>query len=336
MTARAYTPEEQITAAVETEHLYQRVSRSVPRIEWPVMAPYVRDILRLKRERNAIVLAHNYMSPPIAACVADYVGDSLQLAMKAASADANVIVQAGVMFMAETSKILNPSKTVLIPDALAGCSLAAGITAENVRALRELFPGVPVVTYVNTSAAVKAESDICCTSSNAVRIVESLGVDRAILLPDRYLAQYVAARTEVDIVYWNAECEVHRLFNRRDIEEVREADPSTVVLAHPECRLDVVAGADFAGSTSAMAEYIRRRPTIERVFMVTECSMSANLAEEFPNTEFVGSCRLCPHMQRITLPKILDSLENARTEVTVDPATAAPARAAIEAMLAVG
>jgi len=286
-----------------------------------------------------VILGHNYMTPEIFHCVADFVGDSLQLAREAAKTDAKVIVQAGVHFMAETSKILSPDKTVLIPDLRAGCSLAASITGADVRLLRQKYPGLPVVTYVNTSADVKAESDVCCTSSNAVAVVEDIarerGVDTVIMIPDEYLAQNVAKQTAVKIIAWKGRCEVHERFSAADIRGYREANPGVVVLAHPECPPEVVAEADFAGSTSAMINYVgTRRPA--RVVMVTECSMSDNVAVEFPDVDFVRPCNLCPHMKRITLPGILHSLQTMTHEVTVDPAIAGRARRAVERMLAVG
>jgi quinolinate synthase len=314
--------------------LYDRVKKVIPPIEWPVFASDIDAILALKRARNAVVLAHNYQTPEIFHCVADIVGDSLALAREATRVDADVIVLAGVHFMAETAKLLNPTKTVLIPDVAAGCSLAASVTAADVRLLRERYPGVPVVTYVNTSAAVKAESDICCTSGNAKKIVESLGADRVIMLPDEYLAQNVAAETRVEIIAWAGHCEVHERFTAAEIRLLREHHPGVVVLAHPECPPEVVAEADFAGSTAAMIEYVdAEKPA--RVVLVTECSMSDNVAVGHPDIEFVRPCNLCPHMKRITLPKIRRALETLTHEVTIDPAVAMGARRAVERMLAV-
>lgn len=319
----------------ETEALYERVKSVIPRIEWEMHAPYIAAINRLKREIGAVVLAHNYQTPEIFHCVADFAGDSLQLAREAAKTDAKIIVQAGVHFMAETSKILSPEKTVLIPDMAAGCSLAASITGADVRLLRERFPGVPIVTYVNTSAEVKAESDICCTSSNAVDVVESLGARRVFMIPDQYLAANVARQTDVEILTWAGSCEVHERFTADDIKAFRAAHPGVVVLAHPECPPEVVAEADFAGSTSAMIGYVTdRRPA--RVVMVTECSMSDNVAASLPDVDFVRPCNLCPHMKRITLPKILHALQTMTHEVHVDPKVAARARQAVENMLKVG
>ena len=324
--------------AANTAPLYQRVKHVVPEMEWPVFAPYVDAINRVKREKQAVVLAHNYMTPEIFHCVADFVGDSLQLAREAAKTDAKIIVQAGVHFMAETAKILSPQKTVLIPDMQAGCSLAASITGADVRLLKQKYPGLPIITYVNTSADVKAESDICCTSSNAVDVVESIaaewGVDTVIMIPDEYLALNVAKQTSVRIITWKGHCEVHERFTAEDIRGMRAANPGLVVLAHPECSPEVVAEADFAGSTSGMISYVgQKRPN--RVVLVTECSMSDNVAVEFPDVSFVRPCNLCPHMKRITLPKILHSLETLTTEVFVDELIAVRARAAVEAMLRV-
>lgn len=314
--------------------IYDRVSRHVPAIEWPALAPDVEAILRLKRERNAVILAHNYQAPEIFHTVSDIVGDSLALAREAVNVDADVIVLAGVHFMAETAKLLNPSRTVLIPDLKAGCSLAESITAADVRLLRERWPGVPIVTYVNTSAAVKAESDICCTSGNARKIVESLGVPKVIMLPDEYLAQNIARETDVEVITWAGHCEVHERFSARDVQQLRAGHPGVVVLAHPECPPEVVAEADFAGSTAAMADYVaRERPA--RVVLMTECSMSDNIAALNPDLEFVRPCNLCPHMKRITLPKIRRALETMQHEVTIDPAVAAGARRAVERMLAI-
>jgi quinolinate synthase len=318
--------------ARDTAHLYARISKVVPAVEWPFFAPYVQAINALKKERNAVILAHNYQTPEIYNCVADFVGDSLQLAREASKVDADIIVQCGVHFMAETSKILNPDKTVLIPDLRAGCSLASSITGEDVRLLRERFPGVPVVSYVNTSADVKAESDICCTSSNAVQVVESLGAERVIFLPDEYLAKYVASQTKVKIIAWKGHCEVHERFTADELKLYRQSDPNLQIIAHPECPPDVLAEADFTGSTAHMIDWVRsNRP--KRVVMVTECSMADNVQAELPDVEFVRPCNLCPHMKRITLPKILDSLLEMKEEVVVDPAIAAKAKRAVERMI---
>lgn len=320
--------------ATETLGTYERLRPFVPPIEWPVMAPLIEAIERLKRERGAVVLAHNYQTPDIFHGVADLSGDSLALARMASEVEAEVIVLAGVHFMAETAKILNPEKTVLIPDPEAGCSLASSITAEDVRRLRERYPGVPVVTYVNTSAEVKAESDVCCTSSNAVAVVESLGTERVIFLPDEYLGRWVASSTDVEILLWNGHCEVHERFTAQDLETAREQYPGVAVIAHPECPPDVLDAADFVGSTSAMSRYVReRRP--ERVLMVTECSMSDNVQIENPGTDFVRPCNLCPHMKTITLEKIRRSLETMTHRVEVPADVSARARLAVERMLEV-
>ncbi|HUJ97880.1 MAG TPA: quinolinate synthase NadA [Stellaceae bacterium] len=316
-----------------TAPLYRRVERVIPPIEWPVFAGDVDAILDLKRARNAVILAHNYQTPEIFHCVADIVGDSLALAREAMKAKADVIVLAGVHFMAETAKLLNPEKRVLIPDLKAGCSLAESITPADVKLLRERYPGAPVVTYVNTSAAVKAESDICCTSGNAKKIVEALGVPRVIMIPDEYLAQNIARETGVEIITWAGHCEVHERFTAAEIRELRARHPGVIVLAHPECPPEVVAEADFAGSTAAMSDYVDRKQPA-RVVLVTECSMSDNVAVRHPEIEFVRPCNLCPHMKRITLGKIRRSLETMTAEVTIDPAVAVRARRAVERMLA--
>jgi len=330
----SFTPQ----VAKETAGLYAKVAHVVPEIEWSTYAPYVKAINELKRQRNAVILGHNYMTPEIFHCVSDFVGDSLALAREAARTEADVIVQAGVHFMAETSKILCPEKTVLIPDPGAGCSLAASITGADVRLLKERYPGLPVVTYVNTSAEVKAESDVCCTSSNAVAVVEDIArernVEAVVMIPDEYLAQNVARQTAVRIIAWKGRCEVHERFTAADIRNFRESNPGVVVLAHPECPPEVVAEADFAGSTAAMSGYVGKyRP--RRVVMVTECSMSDNVAVEHPDIEFVRPCNLCPHMKRITLEKILRSLQTMTHTVEVAPEISARAKKAIDRMLAV-
>ena len=316
----------------EMAPLYARVKNVVTPMEWMQYAPLVKQINQLKKERNAVILAHNYMTPEIFHCVGDIRGDSLQLAKEAARADGDVIVQAGVHFMAETSKLMNPDKTVLIPDMLAGCSLAASITAEDVRALRKAYPGVPIVTYVNTSAAVKAECDICCTSSNAVQVVESLGVDRVLLIPDEYLAKYVQTKTDVEIIAWKGRCEVHERFTAEELEGYRKSDPGVRIISHPECPPEVIDMADFTGSTAAMINWVKtERP--DKVLLVTECSMSSNVAAEVPETQFVRPCNLCPHMKRISLENIRDSLLYLEHEVTIDPAVAEAARRSVERMV---
>jgi quinolinate synthase len=315
--------------------LYERVKTVIPDIEWPVHAPYVAAINELKKERNAVILAHNYQTPEIFHCVADITGDSLALAQRAVDTDADVIVVAGVHFMAETAKLLNPEKTVLIPDLGAGCSLAESITVADVRALREQYPGVPVVTYVNTSAEVKAECDICCTSGNALAIVESLGVDRVIFLPDEYLASYVAEQTDVEIITWQGHCEVHERFTAEELESFRAGHEGLTIIAHPECPPDVLAMSDFVGSTAQMQDYVvNKRPP--KVLLVTECSMSDNVSAGIDDIEFIRPCNLCPHMKKITLAKIQASLETLSPAVEIDPTVADRARAAVERMLDVG
>lgn len=324
-----YTP----AVARETAAVRERLRGVVPDLEWPVHAPYVAAINRLKAERRAVILAHNYQTPEIFHGVADVTGDSLLLAREAARAEADLIVLCGVHFMAETAKILNPGRTVLIPDLQAGCSLADSITAEDVRLLRQRYPGVPVVTYVNTSAAVKAESDVCCTSANAVRVVEALGVPRVIFLPDEYLGRWVASQTQTEVILWKGHCEVHERFTAEDLRTFRRQWPGARVLAHPECPPDVLAEADYVGSTSGMEAHVaRERPA--RVVLVTECSMSDNLQARFPQVEFVRPCALCPHMKRITLPGILRALQTLEHRVEVAPDVADRARAAVERMLA--
>ncbi|MFN3868467.1 MAG: quinolinate synthase NadA [Hyphomicrobiaceae bacterium] len=319
--------------AREMAPLYERIKHVVTPMEWPHYAPLIKAINLLKKERNAVILAHNYMTPEIFHCVGDFRGDSLQLAKEAARVGADVIVQAGVHFMAETSKLLSPHKTVLIPDLKAGCSLAESITAADVRLLREAYPGVPIVTYVNTSAAVKAECDITCTSSNAVQVVESLNAPRVLLIPDQYLAKYVQTKTKVEIISWKGACEVHERFTAEELNAYREADPATKVIAHPECPPDVIATADFTGSTAAMIDWVKtKRP--KKVVLVTECSMASNVAAETPDVEFVRPCNLCPHMKRISLEKIYDSLKHMQHEVHVDPNVAERARRAVERMVA--
>jgi quinolinate synthase len=328
----AYTPE----IKAETDHLYERVKHVIPAVEWPAYAPLIAAINKMKRAKNAVVLAHNYMTSEIFHCVGDFRGDSLQLAREAAETDADVIVQAGVRFMAETSKVLAPEKTVLIPDLRAGCSLAASITGADVRLIKERYPGVPVVTYVNTNADVKAESDICCTSSNAAAVVEWAArewkTDRVILLPDEYLAKNVATQTGIKIISWHGRCEVHERFTAEDIAELRAAHPGVVVLAHPECPPDVMAASDFAGSTAALQNYVvENKPS--KVVLLTECSMSDNVAAVAPDTDFVRPCNLCPHMKRITLEGIYDALAEMKHEVIIPEDVRVRAKLAIQRML---
>ena len=324
-----------MSTELHTSRVDLRLDGLVPDVEAVLFEPMIQEIDRLKRERNAIVLAHNYMTPDIFHGVADLRGDSLQLARLAGETDAEVIVLAGVHFMAETAKIVNPDKTVLIPHQQAGCSLAESITGADVRLLKQRYPGIPVVTYVNTSAEVKAESDICCTSSNAVRIVESLETDRVIFLPDQYLGRWVASQTDVDVILWHGSCEVHERFTAAELRDYRKLYPGIQIIAHPECPPDVLDEADFVGSTSGMISWVKEEaPT--QVVMVTECSMSDNVAIESPDTDFFRPCNLCPHMKRITLEGIRDSLLHMRYVVEVDPNIAAGAKLAVDRMLAVG
>ncbi|CCE05397.1 quinolinate synthetase A [Bradyrhizobium sp. STM 3843] len=322
------------SALARTAPLYDRVKRVIPPPEWATFADDVEAILALKRKRNAVVLAHNYQTPEIFHGVADIVGDSLLLAREATKVDADIIVLAGVHFMAETAKLLNPGKRVLIPDLEAGCSLAESITAQDVRLMRERYPDAPVVAYVNTSTAVKAEADICCTSGNALAVVESLGAGHVIMLPDEYLARNIAAQTKVKITAWKGHCEVHERFNAEDVRALRENHPGITVLAHPECPPEVVAEADFSGSTAAMSSFVdNKRPA--RVVLLTECSMSDNVAVLHPDVEFIRPCNLCPHMKRITLKNIRHALETDEHEVTIDPEIADRARRSVERMLVI-
>ncbi len=327
-------PADTIESLQRTASIYDRVRSVIPEMEWAVHAADVDAILRLKKERHAVILAHNYMRPEIFHAVADIQGDSLALARKAAEVDADVILVAGVHFMAETAKLLNPSRIVLIPDMKAGCSLAESITANDVRVMRHRHPGVPVITYVNTSAAVKAEADICCTSGNAKKIVESLHAPEVILLPDEYLALNIAKETNVKIIPWKGRCEVHERFSGSDIAAFRKQNPGIAILAHPECAPDVVAEADYSGSTAGMIDWVDMRKP-ESAVLLTECSMSDNVAVSQPQTRFVRPCQLCPHMKRITLSNIREALENMTHEVTVPDAVAASARRAVERMIAV-
>ena len=314
--------------------LYKKVAKFIPEVEWAVHEPLIEKINKLKKEKNAVILAHSYMTPEIYHCVADIVGDSLKLAKESQKAKADIIIMCGVHFMAETAKILNPDKKVLIPDMSAGCSLAEAITGEDVRLLKQKYPGVPVVSYVNTSADVKAETDICCTSSNAVEIVESLGVDEVIFLPDEYLGKNVAAQTNVKIITFHGTCIVHERFTPEEIREYRKNYPGIVVLAHPECPPEVVAEADYTGSTSKMSNYVRDKQP-KKVLMVTECSMSDNVAIENPNVEMIKPCNLCPYMKKITLQGIYNSLTNGTDEVKLTDAVMDKARLSIKRMIEV-
>jgi quinolinate synthase len=326
-----FTPE--IDAA--TRPIYERVRSVIPDVEWPIHAPWIARINELKKVRNATVVVHNYQTPEIYYGVADYTGDSLGMARFGADTDADVILVSGVRFMAETAKILSPDKTVLLPDMKAGCSLAASITGEDVRKLRQQYPGVPVVTYVNAYADVRAEADICCTSANAVQVVESLGSDRVIFLPDGYLGRYVASKTDVEIILWEGACEVHERFTAEELRGYRRDYPGIHIVAHPECPPDVLDEADFVGSTSGMIRHVGETKP-ENVVMITECSMSDNVAVEYPDVNFVRPCNLCPHMKRMTLPKIYYALKNLEPQIEVDPDIAAGARRSLERMLEVG
>ena len=330
--AAAFDLEPSMALVKETAALYDRVDRVIPEADWAKYAPYVIAINKLKKEKDAVILAHNYMTPQIFHGVADIVGDSLQLAIEATKVKESTIVQCGVHFMAETSKILSPEKTVIIPDSRAGCSLAESITAKDIEAMRKANPGAPVVSYVNTTAEVKAASDICCTSSNAVDIVNSMESDVVIMTPDGHLAQNVAKQTDKKIVYWEGECMVHIEFKADELREYRKYEPDAVIIAHPECPTDVVDEADFSGSTAGMLNYVRENKP-EKVLLITECSMGSNIADEVPEVNFLGPCNLCPHMQKITLEKILWSLHTMSEEVTVDPALAEKARMAVQRMI---
>jgi len=318
-----------------TDSIYQKISKVLPEIEWPVHAPYIHKINKLKKEKNAIILAHNYQTPEIYHGVADLAADSLALAVEASKTSADIIVMAGVHFMAETAKLMNPHKKVLLPDMKAGCSLSSSITGKDVRLLKKKYPSVPVVSYVNTSADVKAETDICCTSANAVKIVKSLGVKRVIFLPDDYLAKYVAAQTDIEIIAWKGTCVVHEKFNENEINQIRKDNPGIKIIAHPECPPDVINASDFAGSTSGMIKYVEDHQP-KKVMMVTECSMSDNVKIDNPNVEFIRPCNLCPYMKKITLPKILDCLENETGEIIMDSETIEKARISVERMTAIG
>ena len=319
----------------ETDPIYQKVSKVIPEIEWSFHAPLIHKINMLKKEKNAVVLAHNYQTPEIFHCIADIAADSLALAVEAEKTDADIIVLCGVHFMAETAKLMNPNKKVLLPDMGAGCSLASSITGKDVRMLKEKYPSVPVVTYINTSAEVKAESDICCTSANAVKVVESLGVDKVIFLPDQYMAKYVQTKTKVQIISWVGTCIVHERFSAHEIKDIKKQNPEIVVLTHPECPPEVIASSDFTGSTSGMSQYVKKNQP-SKVMLVTECSMSDNVQVENPNVQFIKPCNLCPHMKTITLPKILDCLEKETNEILIPEVISRKARKAVERMVAVG
>ena len=318
-----------------TDPIYQKISKILPEIEWAVHAPYIYKINKLKKEKNAVILAHNYQTPEIYHGISDFSADSLALAVEAAKTKADIIVMCGVHFMAETAKLMNPQKKVLLPDMSAGCSLSSSITGKDVRLLKEKYPGVPVVSYVNTSADVKAETDICCTSANAVKIVNSLGVKKVIFLPDNYLAKYVSSQTDVEIISWKGTCIVHEQFNEKEINEIRQSNPGIKIIAHPECPPDVIKASDFAGSTTSMIKYVEDNQP-KKVMMVTECSMSDNVQIENPNVKFIKPCNLCPHMKKITLPKVLDCLENETNEIIINNETMEKAKLSVERMAKVG
>jgi|TARA_B100002052_G_scaffold295657_1_gene322569 quinolinate synthase len=318
-----------------TDPIYKKISSTVPEIEWLTHAPYIYKINKLKKEKNAIILAHNYQTPEIYHGISDFSADSLALAVEASKTKADIIVMCGVHFMAETAKLMSPNKKVLLPDMTAGCSLSSSITGEDVRKLKKMYPGVPVVSYVNTSADVKAETDVCCTSANAVKIVNSLGVNKVIFLPDDYLAKYVASQTDVEIISWKGTCEVHEQFNDEEINEIRKNNPGIKIIAHPECPPDVIEASDFTGSTSGMIKYVNDKQP-EKVMMVTECSMSDNVQIDNPNVKFIRPCNLCPHMKKITLPKILNCLENESNEIIMNNITIEKARNSVERMVKIG
>ena len=320
---------------ISTDPIFNKISKVVPEIEWKVHAPLIHKINKLKKEKNAVILAHNYQTPEIYHGVADFSSDSLALAVEASKTKADIIIMCGVHFMAETAKLMSPNKKVLLPDMSAGCSLSSSITGNDVRLLKEKYPGVPVVSYVNTSADVKAETDVCCTSANAVKVVESLGVKKVIFLPDDYLAKYVSSNTNVEIISWKGTCIVHEQFNAKEINDIKEQNPGIVVIAHPECPPDVIDAADFAGSTTGMSEYVKKNQP-KKVMMVTECSMSDNVQVENPKVEFIKPCNLCPYMKKITLPKILDCLENENNEILIPDNLIEKARLSVERMTAIG
>ena len=317
------------------EKIYKKISSVVPEIEWKVHAPLIQKINKLKKDKNAVILAHNYQTPEIYHGVADISADSLALAEEAAKTKADIIVLCGVHFMAETAKLMNPEKKVLLPDMSAGCSLASSITGEDVRMLKEKYPGVPVVSYVNTSADVKAETDVCCTSANAVKVVESLGVDKVIFLPDHYLANYVQKNTKVKIISWQGTCIVHEKFTAKEVEDIKKENPEIIVIAHPECPPDVISASDFAGSTSGMSKYVKENQP-KKVLLVTECTMSDNVQIENPKVQFIKPCNLCPYMKKITLKKIFECLKNESNEIKIGHNIAAMARKSVQRMTEIG
>ena len=315
--------------------IYKKISKFVPENEWKVHAPLIEKINRLKKEKNTIILAHNYQTPEIYHGVADIAADSLALAVEAAKTSADKIIMCGVHFMAETAKLMNPTKKVFLPDMQAGCSLASSITGKDVRLLKQKYPGVPVVSYVNTSADVKAETDVCCTSANAVKVVESLNVDKVIFLPDQYLADYVSKNTKVKIISWKGTCIVHEQFTSKEIKDIKNQNPGIKVIAHPECPPDVIEASDFAGSTSGMIKYVKDNQP-KKVMLVTECSMSDNVEADNPNVSFIKPCNLCPYMKKIDLEKILNCLENDTNEIVLDDKTIEAARKSVIRMTEIG
>ncbi len=318
-----------------SKEIYEKISKFIPDAEWKIHAPLIEKINKLKKEKNAIILAHNYQTPEIYHGVADIAADSLALAVEASKTSADKIILCGVHFMAETAKLMNPTKKVYLPDMEAGCSLASSITGKDVRLLKEKYPGVPVVSYVNTSADVKAETDVCCTSANAVKVVESLNVEKVIFLPDQYLADYVSKNTKVKIISWKGTCIVHEQFTRKEIEEIKSQNPGIKIIAHPECPPDVIKASDFAGSTSGMVKYVKDNQP-KKVMLVTECSMSDNVEADNPNVSFIKPCNLCPYMKKINLEKILDCLENEKNEILLDDKTIKAARKSVIRMTEIG
>ncbi len=319
----------------DTIKIYQKISRHVPEIEWKIHAPLIEKINKLKKEKNAVILAHNYQTPEIYHGVADIAADSLALAVEASKTSADIIVLCGVHFMAETAKLMSPNKKVFIPDMGAGCSLAESLTGNDVRLLKKKYPGVPVVSYVNTSADVKAETDICCTSANAVKVVESLKTDKVIFLPDQHLANYVAKQTKVKIISWKGSCIVHEQFSAKEIKDIRSANPGIKVIGHPECPDDVLEACDFAGSTGGMIDYVKKNQP-KKVMLVTECSMSDNVQADNPKVDFIKPCNLCPYMKKITLNKILDCLENETNEIFIEDKISKAARKSVQRMAEIG
>jgi quinolinate synthase len=320
---------------ISTDHIFKKISKVVPEIEWKIHAPLIHKINQLKKEKNAVILAHNYQTPEIYHGIADFAADSLALAVEASKTKADIIVMCGVHFMAETAKLMSPNKKILLPDMNAGCSLSSSITGKDVRLLKEKYPGVPVVSYINTSADVKAETDVCCTSANAVKVVDSLGVKKVIFLPDYYLGKYVASKTDVKIISWKGTCVVHEQFTEKEIIEIKKQNPEIVIIAHPECPPDVIKASDFTGSTSGMSEYVKKNQP-KKVMMVTECSMSDNVQVENPKVEFIKPCNLCPYMKKITLPKILDCLVKETNEINIDEKILKAARRSVQKMTEIG